>query len=93
MGAAKRRGTPEQRMAQAQQALQKIKDDIEAARRLRVDQELQAYRTMVWWQIDMSERRYARIQRAKHQSQMGLASLMGMLYGGMGWDMFTPRFR
>jgi hypothetical protein len=85
MGQAKRRGSFEERKAQAIQKEQDRLGAIEAKRQLKYEQEIQAYKTMVWWQIDLSEIRYERIMKAKHKSQMGWASLMGMCYG-MGWN-------
>jgi len=92
LGQASRRGTFEQRKAAALQREQDRLDAIEAARRLRYQQECNAHSVMVWWQIEMSEERHARIMRAKLKSQMEWASLMGMIYG-MGWDSFSHMYR
>lgn len=84
MGQASRRGTFEQRKALAIQREQERLDAIEEKRRLRYQQECQAYDTMVWWQLEMSERRHYQIRKRRTDTQMALASLFGMAYGA-GW--------
>jgi hypothetical protein len=84
LGQASRRGSFEQRKALAIQREQERLDAIEEKRRLRYRQECAAHDTMVWWQIEMSERRYDHIARRKTKDQMMLAQLFGMAYGA-GW--------
>jgi len=92
LGQASKRGSFKQRKALAIQREQDRLATIEEKRQLRHQQECDAYSIMVWWQIDMSEDRHARIIRAKQKSQMEWASLMGMICG-MGWDSFSRRYR
>ncbi|BET58110.1 MULTISPECIES: hypothetical protein [Geobacter] len=82
MGEASKRGTFEQRKEQAIQRKQAEQDTIRAKLELRKQQEEQAWKIMVWWQIELSERRYYQIRKRRTDTQMALASLLGMAYGG-----------
>ncbi len=84
MGQASRRGNFEHRRDIAIQREQERLNAIEEKRRLRFRQECAAYDTMVWWQIEMSEQRHNRIIQKRTNTQMMLAQLFGMAYGG-GW--------
>lgn len=92
MGQASRRGTFDQRKALALEREQERLAAIEAKRRLRYQQECDAYDTMVWWQIDMSERRHDAIRNRKTRSQPALAQLFGMAYGA-GWGGIGAMYR
>lgn len=82
MGQASKRGTFEQRREQAILRKQAEQDAIRAKWELRKQQEEQAWKTMVWWQIEMSERRYYAIRKRKTDTRMMLSQLLGMVYGG-----------
>ena len=92
MGQASRRGTFEQRKALALEREQERLDAIEEKRRLRYRQECDAYATMVWWQIEMSEQRHGRIASRRTKNQMMLAQLFGMAYGA-GWGGIGAMYR
>ncbi len=92
VGQASRRGTFEQRKSAAIQLEQERLAAIEEKRRLRYQQDQQAYDTMVWWQIEMSERRYYQRMKRRTNTQMALASLFGMAYDG-GWGGFGAIYR
>lgn len=83
MGEAARRGNRDARVAQAIQRRQAEEDAQAEAKKLRQRQEMQAYATMVWWQLDMSEERHRRIIRRRLQVQETFATIMGMAYGGL----------
>jgi hypothetical protein len=83
MGAAKSRGTYEERKA----AALKYVEDKKTERILRIkkiyEQECEAFEMMDEEQIAMSEERHEYYQRKKNESRMFLASMMGMV-GGIG---------
>lgn len=76
MSQSKRRGTFEERKAQAIQREADRLQAIQDAKDLRHAQELQAWRTMVWWQIEMTEERYNRFVKRRHRVAT-LASAFG----------------
>jgi hypothetical protein len=84
MGQAKKRGTFEERKALAIQREEDRLNAIEAARSLRYQQEVEAYKLMVWWQVDMSEQRHRNIMRRRWQGQRDAAALLSIAYGGRG---------
>jgi hypothetical protein len=92
LGQASRRGTFEQRKALAIQLEQARVAAIEEKRQLRYQQECQAYNTMVWWQIDMTEQRQHRITRKRTKDQMMLAQLFGIACGA-GWGGIGAMYR
>lgn len=90
MGQASRRGNLETRIQQSKVNKAHEEALIENARLDRAMQELQGWKTMVWWQLEMSIDRYERIQRAKHKRDMAMAQVMGTLFGTF---MYQPPFR
>jgi len=78
MSQARRRGTFEERKAQAIQREQLRLAVIEATRRERYQQECKAYDIMVWWQHDMSKQRCDRIVNRRTTTQMQLAQIFGI---------------
>jgi hypothetical protein len=82
MSQAKRRGTYEQRVAQAQERERLRLQTIDEARRLRYLEEVRAWDTMVWWQIEMTERREYIRRKRMTEMQVTLAGIFGMI-GGM----------
>jgi hypothetical protein len=92
VGQASKRGTFEQRKANALQREQDWLAEIELDRQLVYQRHVDAYKQMVWWQRDMSEERHAVIMRAKMRSHLAWAGLMGMIHG-MGWNSFSHMYR
>ena len=84
MGQAKRRGSIEQRIAQAVQRVEDIKAAAEAQRRLRQAEEDRAWDMMSEEEYDLTVERVNARRRRKHNSNMAMASLLGMCYGGFG---------
>jgi hypothetical protein len=86
MGQASRRGDLATRVQQALDRKQAIRNLADENRMLRLKQEIDAWETMTWWQVDMTERRYERIQKKKLDSNMAMATLLGIfgssIYGG-----------
>jgi hypothetical protein len=64
----------------------------EELRLLEYRREAQAYENMVWWQWDMTQLRYERIQRRNTKRQMGIAAIMGMAMGGLDWGSAFPYY-
>lgn len=89
MSQAKRRGTYEERVQQA--ILRKAHEEaiIQNQKFDRARQELQAWKTMVWWQIEMTKERYDRFVRRKHKSTMTALTLAS----AFGTFMYHPRSR
>lgn len=83
MGQASRRGSLEQRVLQAQIAKAHEEALKENKRIDRALQELQGWKTMTWWQLEMSIELYERVQKRKHKNDMAMAQIFGILYGGV----------
>lgn len=84
MSQSKRRGTFEERKAQAIQREADRLQAVQDAKDLRHEQELQAWRTMVWWQVEMTEERYNRWAKRKHKRDMDMAVMAGTLASAFG---------
>lgn len=100
MSQARRRGTFEERKAQAierealrQQAERDARHQraLEAAakREQREQEEVKAIQTMVWWQFEMSHERYELFQKRKHKRDMANAQMAGMFASLL----YQPPFR
>lgn len=89
MGQAKRKGTLEQRILQAKQKEQLRLSEIKALKALRERQEIQAYETMVWWQLELSEEWYLRRLKSEHRFRAAAALWLGGLYPVV-YDYFPP---
>lgn len=82
MGQASRRGSFEDRQAQAIERKRQLNLAIQMERQKRIEQEALAWNTMVWWQIEMTEARYRRIKKRELDMNMTMATLLGMAYRG-----------
>lgn len=77
-GQARRRGTFEERKSQSIQQRQARLDAFEVQKQLRWEQEVAAYRTMVWWQLEMSVDRYRRATGRRYHTQSILAAALAI---------------
>jgi hypothetical protein len=80
MGQAARRGSLEVRKRLSIQKEVDRLNTIEAHKQMLFQREIDAYKIMVWWQIDLSEERYHRIMKRKYKRDRDLAQLAGLLY-------------
>ena len=80
MGQASRRGTFEERKAQAIERQQKMADILEFEKQKRFEQECLAEDLMVWWQRDMSRERYLK-SREDYMHLMEFFTIVGTMGG------------
>ena len=104
MSQARKRGSYEQRVAQAiekKETLARLERervhqhalDVEAKRQAAYELELHCWKLMIWWQVEMSAERYEQYLHRKHKRDMANAQMLGTLASAFGTFMYHPRHR